>query len=157
MIIHKAVAGISREALARFVLRARHAAGLPGKVNVLLASSREVRSLNRRFRGQDKPTDVLSFPPLLPVARDFAGDIAISVDIASQNAGRYGHTPADEVKILILHGVLHLAGYDHETDGGKMARREEQLRTMLELPGGLIRRTVTGAVRPLPAVRRRKP
>ena len=151
VIIDKAVTGISRESLGRFLLRARRAVGVSGKVNILVASSRRVRGLNRRFRGKDKPTDVLSFPPLLPVSRDFAGDIAISADVAVRNAIRYGHAPAEEVKILVLHGLLHLAGYDHETDRGRMARREEHLRTILGLPGGLIRRALDAS----PAARRK--
>lgn len=140
VIIHKPVEGVSQQALARFAQRARQAAGLPGTVNVVLASSREVRELNRRFRRKDKPTDVLSFPPIPVLARDFAGDIVISSEIAAANARLYGHPPAQELKILILHGMLHLAGYDHERDEGKMARKEERLRRELGLSGGLIRR-----------------
>src|SRR5262249_2063607 len=103
---------------------------LKGIVNVLVTSSAEMRSLNRQFRNQNKATDVLSFPH---AASDFkkpglAGDIAISADIAVQNAILLGHSAADEVKILALHGVLHLAGFDHERDNGEMARKELQLR-----------------------------
>jgi len=145
VIIHKPVAGVSAQALARFAQRARRAAGLQGKVNLVLASSREVRALNRRFRGKDKATDVLSFPPVPALTRDFAGDIVISSDLASTNARRYHHAPAQEVKVLVLHGVLHLAGYDHERDAGRMARREERLRRELGLSDGLIRRASAAA------------
>jgi probable rRNA maturation factor len=107
---------------------------------VLLTSSAEMKSLNRRFRGKDKPTDVLSFPAEPGAQKQFAGDIAISAEIASQNARALGHSPADEVKILVLHGVLHLRGYDHECDNRQMARREKQLRAKLHLPIGLIER-----------------
>ncbi len=72
---------------------------------------------------------------------EFAGDVAISVEIARENSLTLGHTTADEVKILILHGVLHLAGYDHERDSGQMARRERALRKELGLPVGLIQRS----------------
>ena len=152
VIIHQAIAGVSQQALARFARRARRAADLKGKVNVVLASSREVRALNRRFCGKDKPTDVLSFPymPAWPgsLARTrgaktgatHAGDIVISSDIAAASARLHGHEPAQEVKILILHGVLHLAGYDHGRDAGQMARKEERLRRELGLSDGLIRR-----------------
>ena len=107
-------------------------------VNVLVTSSRELRSLNRQFRGADKSTDVLSFPSLLAGPREakrLAGDVAISVDIARENAERLGHSVADEVKILSLHGILHLAGFDHEHDNGEMARKEMRLRRNLKLYG----------------------
>jgi probable rRNA maturation factor len=70
----------------------------------------------------------------------FAGDVAISADMAAQNARRFGHSPAEEVKVLALHGLLHLAGYDHESDSGTMARREARLREQLGLPVALIER-----------------
>jgi probable rRNA maturation factor len=176
VIVKKEAPGISQQALDRFTQRARKAAGLRGKVNVLLTSSREVRALNRRFRGQDKPTDVLSFPALPVVwpgsltrathaSNEFSGDVVISADIAARNARLYRHEPSQEVKILILHGMLHLAGYDHESDRGQMARREERLRRELGLTDGLIRRAErvahapsrvrVGARSPSSAVRRR--
>lgn len=140
MIFRKRVAGLRELTLARFVTRASRAAQLRGAVNVLVTTSHELRSLNRRFREKDKTTDVLSFPPMLD-ADQFAGDVAISADLASRNAKRLGHSAADEVKILTLHGLLHLAGHDHETDSGKMARLELRLRKSLGLPVGLIERT----------------
>jgi probable rRNA maturation factor len=155
IIIRKAAPGISEQALARFAQRARKAAGLRGQVNVVLTSSRDIRALNRRFRGKDKPTDVLSFPPVPVVADAFSGDIVISTDIACRNARLYQHAPAQELKILIVHGMLHLAGYDHESDRGGMARKEERLRRELGLSNGLIRRTEVGARSPSSAVRRR--
>jgi len=94
--------------------------------------------LNRRFREKDKPTDVLSFPD----ARGAGGDIAISMDIAQQNATRYGHDLLQELKILVLHGMLHLAGHDHAADHGEMAARERALRARLKLPACLIDRTL---------------
>ena len=109
-------------------------------INVLLTSSAEMKRLNRRFRGKDQPTDVLSFPAEPDLRKNLAGEIAISADIATKNAQSLGHSPADEVKILVLHGVLHLRGYDHESDYGQMARREKQLRAKLRLPPGLIER-----------------
>jgi len=140
VILRKPVAGLSDTALAKFVARASRASKLEGAVNVLVTGSSELRSLNRRFRGKDQPTDVLSFPPGPCFVNGLAGDIAISADIAKQNARRLGHTAAQEIKILALHGVLHLVGYDHETDQGTMAVRETQLRRALGLPLGLIER-----------------
>jgi len=132
--------------LGRFLARAKRAAGLPGLVNVLVTSSRELRSLNKRFRGNDRATDVLSFPPMFADA-GFAGDVAISGEIAKQNARRLGHAPADEVRVLVLHGVLHLAGYDHESDAGEMDAKERLLRMKLGLPVGLIERNQSDALR----------
>jgi probable rRNA maturation factor len=109
-----------------------------GEVNVLVAGNAEVRRLNRAFRHKDKPTDVLSFPAEI---KDLAGDIAISAPIARANARRLGHSAATELKVLLLHGVLHLAGYDHETDCGEMRRKEERLRAQFGLPAALIART----------------
>lgn len=153
------MAGLSAHALARFTARARREAGLRGEINVVLTSSREVRGLNRCFRGKDESTDVLSFPPIPTKQNDLAGDIVISTEIAQQNARRLGHDVAEEVKILVLHGVLHLAGYNHEHDGGQMARKEARRRRELRLPTGLIERVEPGsrAGRPRvqPAGRRR--
>ena len=140
VIFQKRFAGLTELALGRFVARARRAAGLRGAVNVLVTSSAEMKSLNRRFRGKDQPTDVLSFPVEPGFQKQFAGEIAIAAEIASHNARALGHSPAEEVKILVLHGVLHLGGYDHECDNGQMAQREEQLRAKLHLPLGLIER-----------------
>ncbi len=143
--LHKKIAGVSEEALARFVLRARRATALRGTVNVLVTGNAAMRSLNLRFRGKNKATDVLSFPAA-PWGqhnrnrRTFAGEIAISADIARENALRLGHSPAQEIKVLALHGILHLAGFDHERDNGQMARKEARLRQALRLPSTLIER-----------------
>jgi probable rRNA maturation factor len=142
VIFQKRVPDLTDLALNRFITRARRAAALKGLVNVLITSSAEMKSLNRRFRGKDKPTDVLSFPAEPDAQKQVAGEIAISAEIASQNARALGHSPAEEVKILVLHGVLHLRGYDHECDNGQMARREKQLRAKLRLPLGLIERAI---------------
>jgi probable rRNA maturation factor len=143
VIIQKTIPGLSESALDRFVLAARRAAGLRGRVNVVITSSAALRGLNQKFRGKNEPTDVLSFPtPWAGRAKGsrLAGDIAISADIAAQNAVQLGHDAKQEVKILALHGVLHLAGFDHERDNGKMARKEASLREKLRLPSGLIER-----------------
>jgi probable rRNA maturation factor len=147
VILQKKVAGLSQTSLERFVLRARSAAGLHGGANVLVTTSAAMRALNRQFRGKNQATDVLSFPSLFPSSlggrkrATLAGEIAISSDIAAQNAARLGHSPAQEVKILALHGILHLAGFDHERDNDRMARKEIKLRRQLRLPVALIERT----------------
>jgi probable rRNA maturation factor len=138
--MQKSVTGLGREALARFVSLASRTLKLHGAANVLVSGNRALQMLNNRFRHQNRPTDVLSFPAAPELADGFAGDIAISVDIAKQNARRLGHSAAQEVKILALHGLLHLAGYDHERDGGEMARKEQRVRKMLGLQSGLIER-----------------
>jgi probable rRNA maturation factor len=132
---------MNEASLNRFVARARRAVGLRGGVNVLVTTSLELRALNQRFRGKDSPTDVLSFPADSISAPKFAGDIAISADIALRNARQLGHSGAEEIKILALHGVLHLAGYDHERDRGEMARLEQRLRRQLRLSAALIERS----------------
>jgi len=140
VIVEKPILGLSEATLARFVSRAKRAIRVAGEVNVMVTSSRELRRLNRQFRGKDKPTDVLSFPAIDGSTNGLAGDVAISADIAADNARRLGHTAADEIKILALHGVLHLAGYDHEEDHGEMSQKEARLRRVLALPVGLIER-----------------
>jgi probable rRNA maturation factor len=143
VILHKKVAGLNEGTLDRFVLRARKAVGLRAPVNVLVTSSAAMRSLNRQFRNQNKATDVLSFPSstLNSGKRPGpAGEIAISADIALQNSVRLGHPVAQEIKILVLHGILHLAGFDHERDNGEMARKEARWRRTLRLPAALIER-----------------
>ena len=144
IIVENRVAGLSAELLRRFVLRARRAARLSGNVNILLTGNSEMRSLNRRFRKKNKTTDVLSFPAELfspgNGKRRVAGEIAISTDIARENAAKFGHSQAVEVKILALHGILHLAGFDHERDNGEMARKEANLRRLLGLPSSLTER-----------------
>jgi probable rRNA maturation factor len=109
-------------------------------VDVLLADDRTLRRLNREFRGKDKATDVLSFPAMEELAGEHAGDLAISLDTAARQAREHGHGLRDEVRVLLLHGLLHLAGFDHERDSGEMAAREQELRAKLKLPGGLIER-----------------
>jgi probable rRNA maturation factor len=110
---------------------------LRGEVVIFITSSRQVQDMNRLYRGKDEPTDVLSFPSQSP---KLIGDIAISAEIAAANAAELGHSTETELRILILHGLLHLAGYDHETDRGEMRAREAKLRQQFGLPTGLIDR-----------------
>jgi len=120
----------------------QRALGIKGDVNICITSNREIQSLNWRFRRKNRPTDVLTFPSAVPYV---AGDIAISLEIAAANADQLGHSMDTEVKILILHGMLHLAGYDHEIDDGEMEAKEAALRMQLKLPVGLIQRSQQSA------------
>ena len=140
--------GLSRSGLARFLGDAQRAVGLAGAVDVLLADDRTLRRLNREFRGKDKATDVLSFPAVEELAGEHAGDLAISLETAARQAREHGHSLRDEVRVLLLHGLLHLGGMDHEVDRGEMATREAELRERLRLKNGLIARVEEGG-RPL--------
>lgn len=165
---HSAVPGPGRSArinkvpsartLARFLVQAQTAIRLHGRVSVLLTTDREIRRLNRRFRGIDKPTDVLSFPAEAFIQRKekIAGDLAISVPTARRQGIEHGHSLGMELKVLMLHGLLHLAGYDHETDNGRMARREQRLRAELGLPQGLIERAQQNRVSQISFLRQGK-
>jgi probable rRNA maturation factor len=133
----------SARTLARFLAEAQAAVRLKGEVTVLLTTDAAIRKLNREFRHKDKATDVLSFPADGIGAEEIAGDLAISAPTALRQAVELNHALSTELKVLILHGLLHLAGYDHETDEGKMARRERLLRERLGLPQGLIERATT--------------
>src|ERR1700678_2622437 len=131
--------GLSRAGLGRFLRAAQAAVGVRGEVHVLLADDRTLRRLNRHFRGKDKATDVLSFPAV-ESGVGVAGDLAISLETAARQAKQVGHSLRDEVRVLLLHGTLHLAGFDHEADNGEMAAREAALRRALKLPSSLIAR-----------------
>ena len=132
--------GVSRVALVRFLREAQAAVGLKGEVAVLLAGDKTLRRLNKQFRGKDKATDVLSFPATKEGGAKHGGDLAISYETAQQQADEHGHSLGEELRVLMLHGLLHLAGMDHETDDGEMAKREAKLRKKLKLPVGLIAR-----------------
>lgn len=120
-------------ALRAFVRKAQRAAGLKQAMAVRLMDDAGIRALNRDYRGKDAATDVLTFA---------TGDVAISLDTAARQARARRHSLETEVKILLLHALLHLAGYDHETDRGEMRARERELRRELGLPAGLIERTM---------------
>lgn len=133
---------VRQRALTAFLRQATTAVQLSGEVAVLLTSDAKIRRLNRAFRKKDAATDVLSFPAPEPVPGHprSGGDLAISIETAARQAQEEGHALFTELKILLLHGVLHLAGYDHETDNGLMARREAVLRARFGLAAGLIER-----------------
>jgi probable rRNA maturation factor len=143
---------LSIRALESFLLRVRRELGLKqAQVTVCLVSDAEIAGMNQSFRKKHGPTDVLSFPAVrlrkptrstripvslesVPVDGDASiGDIAIAPAVAKRNAKNYGRTLPAELKILILHGVLHLLGFDHEADRGEMDRTEKKLRRRLGL------------------------
>ncbi|MGQ9633867.1 MAG: rRNA maturation RNase YbeY [Bryobacteraceae bacterium] len=138
LLFRRVPARLPRTELRSFAQRLIRDVARGGGFHCLFTHDRELRRLNRQFLGEDAPTDVLSFPE--PGPDGYLGEIAISVDRARAQAWRLGHTLADELKILMLHGLLHLMGMDHETDTGQMARRERRLRRQLGLPAGLIER-----------------
>lgn len=119
-----------------------------GDVTIVLATDARVRKLNHEYRGKDYATDVLSFPddeppvPGVKSARRHLGDIVIARGVAARQAREAGHALATELRILALHGLLHLLGYDHEQDAGEMARVEKRLRRRGGLREGLIERAV---------------
>jgi probable rRNA maturation factor len=119
-------------------LRGRVARGR--EFHCLITGDAELRLLNRTYRNKDYATDVLSFPGDPNHEGAYLGDIAISLARARAQARHYGHAIEDEVRILMLHGLLHLKGMDHESDSGEMARSELRWRKKLGLPGGLIER-----------------
>jgi probable rRNA maturation factor len=138
--------------LGRWLARAAPARAR-GRVNVAIVSDQRVRALNRRYRGKNAATDVLSFGGVSPsgpqrirwaaprVARDrFLGDIVIARGVARRQARAAGHSGQTELRILALHGLLHLLGYDHEQDDGRMRRVEQRLRRKAGLGPGLIER-----------------
>lgn len=122
-----------------------------GEVTVALVGDRQIRSLNRRFRGLDRVTDVLAFPvngagaapdpwPLASGPR-YLGDIVIATDRARRQARAEGHSLTTELRVLALHGLLHLLGYDHGRDAGQMERMEGRLRRQGRLPPTRVQRS----------------
>ncbi|HEV8427011.1 MAG TPA: rRNA maturation RNase YbeY, partial [Pyrinomonadaceae bacterium] len=122
---------LDTEAWSNFAMKALDAIGKnESSATIAFVSDKRIRQLNRQFRGVDKPTDVLSFPA---EEESNLGDVAISVDTAAAQAEESGLSFDDEVAQLILHGLLHLCGYDHETDNGEMNRLELRLRRKLRI------------------------
>ena len=130
---------VPRRPLRDFASRLRQEVAGGGGFLCLITGDGELRRLNRQFLGKDAATDVLSFPE--PGPDGFLGELAVSADRARQQARSAGHGVEQEIEILMLHGLLHLLGFDHETDRGRMARQETRWRKRLGLPAGLIERS----------------
>lgn len=143
----------AKSTLTRFLNRARKAVGITGEIDVLLTTDAEIKRLNRTFRHKNKPTDVLSFPAPDEIFEEHAGDLAISLETAARQAASFEHSLGEEIRVLMLHGLLHLSGMDHETDRGEMAAREAELRIELKLPATLIERVSRPAAK---SARRRR-
>ncbi len=131
-------ARLDRGALRSFARQLQQDVANGRRFTCLIARDPELRRLNHEFLSNDYPTDVLSFPS--GTNDGFLGELAISAERAAAQAAEHGHTPTDEIRILMLHGVLHLLGMDHERDSGKMRRLETRWRKALQLPTGLIER-----------------
>ena len=109
-------------------------------IEVTFTDNETIRKINKEQRGVDEPTDVLSFPlEIVPFAP--LGELIISVEYAKNQAGLHKNSLDDEIALLFIHGLLHLMGYDHETDNGKMRQKEEELIKHFGLPNSLIVRT----------------
>ena len=138
VLFRRAPLTLRRAPVRQFAGKLRESVARRRNFECLITDDRELRRLNRQFRGLDYATDVLSFPA---AGSELLGEIAISADRAARQAREFGHSRLDEIRILMLHGVLHLLGMDHENDGGAMARAEARWRKKLNLPSGLIART----------------
>ena len=131
--------GVRRTPLREFLVELERRVTRGKSFDCLVSDDRELRALNRQFRGKNHATDVLSFPS--SGLNGSLGEIAISLDRARAQASEHGHSLDDELRILMLHGALHLSGFDHESDNGEMARAERRWRKHFGLPAGLIDRT----------------
>jgi len=142
VVFRGAPAGLRRGSLQTFARRLRDRVAPGREFLCLITGDGELQRLNRQFLGKDYPTDVLSFPADKDRHTDTAplGEIAISADGAAEEAVSRGHSVDDEIRILMLHGVLHLLGMDHERDHGAMERAETKWRKEFGLPLGLIER-----------------
>lgn len=144
IVFSSSIRGVDRARLRAFARRLVREVTSGAPFACLVARDADLQRLNREHRGKDSPTDVLSFPAArtpAPEGREtFLGDIAISAGRASEQAARFGHSTDDEICLLMLHGVIHLLGYDHHGDRGRMARFEKRWRAELGLPAGLIER-----------------
>lgn len=145
VLFRRARRGAERARVEAFAERLRREVARGRPFTCLISDDAELRRLNRRFLGKDRPADVLSFPApdgwpgQEPGSRPL-GEIAISADRAARQARRFGHSLEEEIAILMLHGLLHLKGMDHDGDGGRMARAEARWRKRLGLPAGLTER-----------------
>jgi probable rRNA maturation factor len=137
LIVDVVAGGVGAPGLAEW-LRGVAPARARGHLTVAIAPDARVRALNRQFRHQDHPTDVLSFPA---GERGQLGDVVIAAGVARRQARDAGHSLQTELRVLALHGLLHLLGYDHDEDDGRMARLERRLRLKGGLREGLIERS----------------
>jgi probable rRNA maturation factor len=141
VIFRRVPADVRQRAVERFARKLQDAVAKGRAFDCLITGDAELRRLNLKFRAKDQATDVLSFPGGTGLlAGQSLGSLAISLQRARAQARAFGHSTEDEIRILMLHGILHLTGLDHETDAGRMARAESRWRARLGLPTGLIER-----------------
>jgi probable rRNA maturation factor len=138
VLFRRAPRGLARRHLLAFAVELRDKVAGGRSFSCLITDDKELLKLNSTFLGKDYATDVLSFPS--DGVPGHLGDIAISAERAAEEAGKHEYPVEEELKILMLHGVLHLNGMDHEKDRGEMAKTERQWRKKLNLPSGLIER-----------------
>ena len=139
LLIERTTPRIGRTALRAFADTLRRDLCTGRSFTCLLTGDQALRRLKKQFLGHNYTTDVLSFPTGEPIGP--LGDIAISLERAKAQAAEFGHKIEEEVRILLLHGVLHLVGHDHETDSGEMRKAESRWRAKYGLPNGLIERS----------------
>ena len=126
--------GVSRSELrtwARTILR--HLRQTQAELSLALVTDPTIHALNRQYRGKDKPTDVLSFPLADEIQPSLLGDVVISVDTASRQAQRRRHSLHEELQILLIHGILHLLGYDHEVSRSEAIRMHRKEREVMKV------------------------
>ncbi len=116
------------------------------EIELIITDNESIQELNQEHREMNKPTDVLSFPMDAPFTEQSIfgmplGSIVISADLVKEKANEFGHTVQDELSLLFIHGLLHLLGFDHETDDGEMRAREKEIIEAFDLPSSLIVRT----------------
>lgn len=141
VLMRRAPSGLRRGPLEAFAQRLRERVTAGRWFQCLITDDGELQRLNRQFLGKDYPTDILSFPAAESAGTPTGlGEVAISFQRAREQARAFGHSVSDEIRILMLHGVLHLMGMDHERDRGAMARTEAAWRNKLGLPASLIER-----------------
>jgi len=110
-------------------------------IELIITTNKQIKAINNEFRGKNKATDVLSFPIIDSDITFILGTIIISKNMAIKGAKKFGHSFNDEISLLFIHGLLHLIGYDHETDNGEMRKKEKKLIKKFNLPKSLIVRT----------------
>ena len=138
VLFRRVPSGLNRRAIEAFARELSNRVAGGQQFHCLITEDARLQQLNRRFLGKNYPTDVLSFPA--GPGADGLGELAISAQRAREQAGEFGHTLEEEIRILMLHGVLHLTGMDHERDRGAMMRAERAWRKKFGLPAGLIER-----------------
>lgn len=123
---------IDKEAIVNYTLNLMDELKIEGEITIIFLGKKKIREINREYRNKDKETDVISFFYESPLNRVF-GDILICLDVAYENAQKYNVDFVSEIKKLLVHSILHILGYDHHIDDGKMRRKERKILKKLEM------------------------